>query len=184
MNLRLLPQNKALFGSDPLAKFVIFVQKYVLTIWPLSSETDSTILKKELRKIGWDPELVMKMARGRCLNIVPQRLPQAPTIAANNDILCRAELAPASSAPSSLVPLSHACWQATVHLDRLWLPLKREEDRVGEISRKRNWEWERETGRWRETARGLPLSHWEMSMMKEKTICREYSKCRRKVISR
>ena len=71
MNSRLLPQNKALFGSDPLAKFVIFVQKYVLTIRPLSSETDSTILKKELRKIGWDPELVMKMARGRCLNIVP-----------------------------------------------------------------------------------------------------------------
>ena len=45
MNSGSLPQNKVLFGSDPLAKFPVFVQKCVPTICALSSGTEGIILK-------------------------------------------------------------------------------------------------------------------------------------------
>ena len=48
MNSASLPQNKALFGSNPFVKFLI-AQKYVPMISALSSETEGSILKRELR---------------------------------------------------------------------------------------------------------------------------------------
>ena len=43
-----LPQNNALFGSNLLAKFSVFAQKYLLMIQVLSSETEGTILMLEV----------------------------------------------------------------------------------------------------------------------------------------
>ena len=45
-NSRSLPQNKASFGSDLLAKFCYFVRKSVLMIAALSSQMDGTISKR------------------------------------------------------------------------------------------------------------------------------------------
>ena len=66
MNSRSLPQNKTLFGSDPLAKFVVFVQKYVPTIWALSSRIEGTILKNKLTWVDWHPIWPSKLARECC----------------------------------------------------------------------------------------------------------------------
>ena len=48
INSRLLPQNKAPFGSYQLAKF-LFAWKHVPMIQSLSSKNEETIVKKELR---------------------------------------------------------------------------------------------------------------------------------------
>ena len=55
MNSRSLPQNKALFCSYQLA-MSLFARKCVQTILSLSLENGSTILKRELRWVGWDQE--------------------------------------------------------------------------------------------------------------------------------
>ena len=44
MNSRSLPQNKAPLSSEQLVKFIIFIQKNVLTIRALSLQTEGTIM--------------------------------------------------------------------------------------------------------------------------------------------
>ena len=48
MNLRLLPQNKDLFGLDLITKFVASVYKYMSVIRALSLQTQGIILKRNL----------------------------------------------------------------------------------------------------------------------------------------
>ena len=52
MNSRLLPQNKASFGSDQLAKFCRFVWKRVPTIRALSARMEGTIGTRRPRGNG------------------------------------------------------------------------------------------------------------------------------------
>ena len=49
MNSRSLPQNMALFGSDQLVKFTVFVLKCMPMIWALSSGTEVIILTSRSR---------------------------------------------------------------------------------------------------------------------------------------
>ena len=48
MDLRSLPQNKALVGLDQQLKFRHFARKSVPTIWALSSRTKGIFLKRKL----------------------------------------------------------------------------------------------------------------------------------------
>ena len=60
---RSLPQNKALFGSNLLAKFCHLAWKNVQTIWTLSSRTEDTIMMRRPRGIDWHPNWPPKLAR-------------------------------------------------------------------------------------------------------------------------
>ena len=126
-----LPHDKALFDSD-LSK-LFFVRKKVPMIRTLSSKIECTISKRELRwtfetqKYWWKwPEDGLECH----LAVATSRI----TIAANGDVLPRAELVPASLAPSNLSPLAHICRLATMSVDRpwpLWRERKREKDDDG-----------------------------------------------------
>ena len=63
MNSRSLPQNKPLFGSDQLAKFVVFAHKSVSTIQVLSSQIEGIIMMRRPRGIGWHLETAVGMAK-------------------------------------------------------------------------------------------------------------------------
>ena len=73
MNSRSLPQNKVMFGSDPLAKFILFVQKCMLIIRVLSLGTESTILMRRLRWSCWHPDLLWKMVVGYRFVVVKEQ---------------------------------------------------------------------------------------------------------------
>ena len=60
-NSGLLPQNKNLFGSDPITKFFI-AQKYMPIIWVLLSKMKGTILKGNLWWTVWHLEWAMEVA--------------------------------------------------------------------------------------------------------------------------
>ena len=62
MNLRPLPQNEALFRSDQLENFVVFVQKYMLMIQALSLGMEDTILTRRLRWTCVHPVSPSKLA--------------------------------------------------------------------------------------------------------------------------
>ena len=103
------PQNKALFGSYLLAKFLI-AWKCVPTIRPLSSKIEGTILKSELRWMGWDPEPLPKLAEGRCLNVRKSR-PNFPTLPSRHRLIwVTAKLAAEVSPLSEHVLPMHAVW--------------------------------------------------------------------------
>ena len=62
-NSRSLPQNKALFGSDKLLKFLYFAQKSVPVIWTLSLQIEGTIMTRRLRGTYWNLEPVVSVAK-------------------------------------------------------------------------------------------------------------------------
>ena len=59
---RPLPQNKAPFGYDLLAKFRHFTRKSVPTIRSLLSQTEGTITMRKSRGTYWDLEPVIGVA--------------------------------------------------------------------------------------------------------------------------
>ena len=63
MNSRSLPQNKAPFGLDPLAKFAAFAQRSVPTIWVLSSLMEGTIRTRRLSGIDSNLATAVGVAR-------------------------------------------------------------------------------------------------------------------------
>ena len=56
-----VPQNKASFDSNQLAKFFVSAQKSMPTIQTFSSRTDGTIVMRRPRGSGWDPKPVVGM---------------------------------------------------------------------------------------------------------------------------
>ena len=62
MDLRSLPQNKALFRSNLLSKFCHFVRESVLIIWAFSSQTEGTIMMKRLKGTCSDLEPIVGVA--------------------------------------------------------------------------------------------------------------------------
>ena len=56
INSRSLPQNKAMFDSDPLTKFVFSTRESVSMIWALSSQIEGTIVTRRSRGTCWNLE--------------------------------------------------------------------------------------------------------------------------------
>ena len=120
MNLRSLPQNKALFSSDQFTKFVVFAQKCVPMIRALSLGTEGTILKRRSRRACWNLEQAMGVARddkatSRSYGSPPTR----PTMANDGD-WAAGELPPPLLAPSEVVGPAHALRRALATLIMWW----------------------------------------------------------------
>ena len=79
------PQNKALFVSNQLTKFVIFARKSVLIIQTLSSRMEGIIVMRRPRETSWNPVWLSKLAKEQWSTMgshdLPTCGPQPPIVA-------------------------------------------------------------------------------------------------------
>ena len=123
MNSRSLPQNKAPFSSDQLAKFVVFGRQSVPMTLALSLRTEDTIVTRRSRGTCWDLEPVVGVARDSGATLGNHGL----ATRCHCRSLTSTELGPAISPPSEPNYLLHAANRTPELLDRRRPPLMREE---------------------------------------------------------